>query len=114
MNKKIFLIVTTLTLVPFAALAANGIVNCDVCTINDFLGIIPRILDFIWKQLTVALAILFFLIGAVVLLTSGPNPEQRNLGKKIIMSSIIGMLLVYCSWLFVDLILKALGARGLG
>ena len=113
MKKAILIVSLLLILMPIFSYAA--LVECGygtkACTFNDLLGLIPKILNIIWKQITVVLATLFLTIGGIVLLVSAGNPELKNLGKRIIIGTVIGMALIYCSWLLVDFILKALGSK---
>ncbi|MBU3896132.1 hypothetical protein KKG36_02370 [Patescibacteria group bacterium] len=112
----IFLIFLTILAIPFFAYGQEGLVQCgnsgqNPCTLDDLTGIVPKILLFIWEKLTVGLAILFATIGAAILITSGGNPNQKSLGKKILFSAIAGMILVYASWLIVDFVLTAIGSN---
>lgn len=79
------------------------------CTICDFFKLLANIYDFIVKMIATPLAVLAFIIGALLMLVSAGNPNTFGLGKKIIYAAIIGLVLVFCSWLIIDFILHAVG-----
>lgn len=119
--KKIFWVFFLLVIIiPTLAGAQNGgIVQCgnapdgsDACTITDFFAMLARIYDFLVKWIATPLAILAITIGAVVLMTSAGNPAQATRGKQILMFAIIGLVLVFCSWLIIQTILSAIGYTG--
>ncbi|MFH1968594.1 MAG: hypothetical protein ABIJ84_04360 [bacterium] len=119
--KKIFWVFFLLTiLIPVSAVAqSGGLVPCgnspdgsDACTITDFFIMLGRIYDFLVKWIATPLAILSITIGAVVLMTSAGNPSQATKGKQILMISIIGLVLVFCSWLIIQTLLSAIGYTG--
>lgn len=103
-----------LFLIPSMALGA-GLVPCGggagepACTIGCFFAMLANIYNFLVKMIATPLAILALTIGGVILLMSAGNPSAVGLGKKIIYSAIIGLVLVYCSWLIINVILTAIG-----
>jgi len=114
--KKIFATISLIFLlstifVPFLAFAAEGIVPCqDNCTITDFFKMLGNIFNFIVNDIAIPVAVVALVIGGVILLISAGNPNMVGLGKKILWSAIIGLLLALCSKLIINFILNALGA----
>ncbi len=100
-------------LAPSLIFAAESLLQCssDPCSFDDFTGIIGRTTDFIIKWIITPLAVLFLTIGGVVMVVSGGSPEMKSLGKKILMSSIIGMFLAYCAKVIIDFVMNAMGAK---
>jgi len=96
--KKIFSIFFVFLLLLTPGLTLAALVECDVCTFQDFLGIIPKISDFIIMNIVTPAAFLFLTIGGIVLLISGGNPGLKNLGKKILLTTVIGMALAFGAW----------------
>ena len=87
---------------------SNGVcTNC--CDILDIFATLARIYDFIVKMIATPLAIIALTIGAIFMMVSAGNPNLMGTGKKILYAAIIGLALVWCSWLIIDFILKALG-----
>lgn len=49
-------------------------------------------------------ALLLFILGGLVWLTSGGNPEKISQGKKIIVGTVIGLAIMFGAWLIVKFI----------
>jgi hypothetical protein len=106
-------------IVPIAATAQTfnpekGIVPCGnpgqpACEIKDFFIMLALIYDFIVWWIATPLAIIALTVGAIFMLISAGNPSLFGRGKQIIMWSIIGLVLVFCSWLIVNFIMETLG-----
>jgi len=79
------------------------------CSIGCFFVMLARIYNFIVWDIAGPLAILMLIIGGVLLMASGLSPSMNALGKKILWAAVIGLVLVFCSWLIVNFILTALG-----
>ncbi len=110
-----FLILVSFSLVP-NLVTANGLVPCGDngrCTWADFEKMIGNIVGFILFTIVPVVAGLMFVIGGIILLVSGGSPELKSLGKKIMITTIIGTVIAYGAWVIIDFILKAIGHRGL-
>ena len=66
-------------------------------------AVIKGISDWAWK-ISLALAPLMIMIGAFYLITAAGNPERVNTGKKIIIWTIIGIIVIFMSTQLYDLI----------
>ena len=113
--KKIFLTPALLsTIFAPVAIKAQGLVPCNGpnCTINSFFTLLGNIYNFIVIQIATPLAVVALIVGGIMLMVSAGNPNLAGLGKKILYSAIIGLVLVFCSWLIIDFILKTLGYSG--
>ena len=100
-------------LIPISAGAAIVTCNGPNCKIEDFFDMLGKIYDFIVKTIATPLAIIAVSVGGILMLISAGNPEMFGLGKKVLWSAIIGLVLAYGSWIIIDFILKAIGASGL-
>ena len=128
--KKLFLVFIILFILSFIsfgyALAADcpdsgdpsangGIVNCGIscsCTIKNIFSMLGGIYSFLVLKIATPLAVLAVIIGGVLMMISAGNPNLEGLGKKILYSAIIGLVLAFCSYLIIDTILKAVGFSG--
>ncbi len=101
---------------------AGGLVPCGgdgepKCQLCHLFVMMDRIFDFIMLELTPVIAVLMITIGGIMLLFAGTKPEMLKLSKSIITSTIIGVVVIYASWIIVNSILTALGVQawtGLG
>lgn len=121
MNKLfLFFIIIFLILFPFTSQAS--LVPCGrqendnstpwnetkPCTICHFWLLGSNIINFITWDLGIPVAVLLFLAAGIVLLVSGDNEERRNLGKKIFRNTVIGLIIIFASWLLIDSFLKTI------
>jgi len=83
--------------------------NCRPCNICDFFNMLTRIYDFIVKTIATPLAIIAIVVGGILMLISAGNANLLGKGKKILYAAIIGLALVYCSWIIIDVTLRAVG-----
>ncbi len=80
---------------------------CGDCTLNDFLRLGTGVADIILRYLGVA-ALLLFVVGGIMWITSGGSSERVQKGKKIITGSIIGMVIVLFAFTLTRSLMKAL------
>jgi len=117
--KKIFLLISLffliLSLTPVftnAAIVPCGNPGQAQCTITDFFVMLNNIYNFIVWNIAAPLAILGLTIGGIFMMISAGNPQLLGTGKNILKMAIIGLVLVFCSWIIVNTILTALGYKG--
>jgi len=65
----------------------------------------------VW-YISIPLAGLIIVAGGVMLLVSGGNPGLVSLGKRMLWGAIIGILLIFCSWVIIKAVLTAIGYVG--
>ena len=98
---------------------AQGLVPCgnasdgsDACTINDFFTMLVRVYEFIVKMIATPLAVIALIVGAIFMMVSAGDPGIFGKGREIIKWAIIGLFLVWGSFLIIDFILKTIGFLG--
>jgi hypothetical protein len=80
------------------------------CEIGDFFSTLVYIYNFIVIYIATPLAVIALIIGGVLLMISAGNPNLATKGKQILWAAIIGLVLVFGSYLIIDFILcTALG-----
>jgi len=82
------------------------------CQLNDVFALIFNIFDFMVWYISIPLAGLIIVAGGVMLLVSGGNPGLVSLGKRMLWGAIIGILLIFCSWVIIKAVLTAIGYVG--
>ena len=55
------------------------------------------------------LAVIALIVGGIFIMISAGNPNLLGNGKKILYAAIIGLALVWGSWLIIDFILHTIG-----
>ena len=103
-----------LFLIPVLALAQAPFVRCGnpgqpQCTICNFFETLIYIYNFLVLSIATPLAIVGVTIGGVFILISAGSPNFLGLGKKILWSAIIGLFLVFASWVIINTILSVIG-----
>ncbi|MCX6724053.1 MAG: hypothetical protein NT155_02645 [Candidatus Staskawiczbacteria bacterium] len=120
MNKKLSSIalfcLLSVIFVPLLA-SADGLVPCgnpgqNACGLSDFFVMLARIYSFIVWYIATPLAVIALTLGGLFMMISAGNPNLMGLGKKILYAAIIGLALVFGSWLIIDFVLKAIGFTG--
>jgi len=84
--------------------------NCSGagCNWANLQEMIVNIINFAVKAIVPPLAGLLLVWGGIILLTSGGNEERVGQGKKIMTSVIVGLVIVYTSWLLINTLLRVL------
>jgi len=102
------------------AAVPQGVVTCGAdpstpCQFSDLCLTAKNIMAIVINQVGSALAILLLTIGGLTLLFSGGNPNMKSLGKKILVTTIIGLALAFGAELIISFILTSLGSMyGIG
>lgn len=102
----------------------SGLVPCGprslgfrhTCTVCDFFVLIDKIIDFISIDIVPPLALLLIIVGGIMMIVSGGSETQYKKGKTIITSAIVGLLIIWGSWIIIDVIMSGLtsfGSQGL-
>jgi hypothetical protein len=103
-----FLIITKVTHADSSLVGSLGCATDGKCELNDFL----KIAFWVWKwilSISGSLALLFFIYGGFTFLISGGSSERVTKGKTILINSIIGLVIIFTSFLIVNFILVKLG-----
>lgn len=98
---------------------AAGLVPCgnpdqSPCTVCDFYKMADGIIKFITIDIVPPLAVLLIIIGGVMFIFSGGSEERITKGKAILTSTIVGLIIVYTSWILVDTIFKKIADQQFG
>lgn len=113
--KKILLIIFlgVLTAIPLISLAA-GLVPCGgedeaPCTLCHIFLLLDNILNFLFFTIVPPLAILMIAIGGAMFLFSSGNPKLLGQGKEVLKATLIGLFIIYGSWVLVKLFFLGIG-----
>jgi hypothetical protein len=95
---------------PIVPCGRQGQPDCTLCHIFEMAR---NIITFIW-ELLIIIGPLFIAIGGFTILTGAAKPEQIKLGKKIISSAIIGIVIGFLAWTILGMVFNSLiGSGGL-
>lgn len=116
MRVAFFSLVSLLLLTPQAALAAESTffgpivpTQCQSCPCGfaGVLEIMRHLMNFAVTLGVVVLTIMIAYAGLTYILSSA-NPENRSKANQMVTGAVIGIILVLCSWLIVDFVMRAL------
>jgi len=96
-----------------AAFVTDPIVPCtDDCTLCHLWELASNIINFISFNLAIPMAVLLFVAAGIMFLISGGNQEKVALARSIFTNTIIGLVIIFASWILIDTLLKtiAIGA----
>ncbi|MDO8655214.1 MAG: hypothetical protein Q7R48_02180 [bacterium] len=130
--KKVYFIIPVfllcLSVAPF--ISAQGLVPCgydidgrngyepsEHCQFCDIFSLVDRILDFVMFAIVPAIAVLMVVVGGTYFTFSQGDPANIQRGRDILKSVVFGLLIVYGSWLVINLFFVMIGVQqwtGLG
>jgi len=95
----------------------QGLVPCGQldtcrCDLSDVFVMLKRLYIFMVWYIGMPLAGLLVVIGGIFILLQGLNPKLYDTGKTILWGAFWGVVLMLCSYLIVDVVLKGLGYTG--
>jgi hypothetical protein len=112
--RKIPLIITLVSLslspVFVQAICEGPIIPCTTnCKFCHFFVLINNILSFTLTCLAPITAGLMLIIGGFYFLIAGPSPEVLSQAKSIIWAVVIGLVIVFAAWVFLNTFLSSMG-----
>lgn len=81
------------------------------CQVMDILSIAGNVADWILGSVG-AIALLFFVYGGFTLILSGGNEKHVEEGKLILTNAVIGLVIVFTSYIIVQYSMTLLGVTG--
>ena len=79
------------------------------CTPCHLFVMIDGIIDFVLLKIVPPVATLILIFGGIALYQAGASPEKFNKARSILLSAIIGLVIIYTSWIVVSSTLNAVG-----
>ena len=79
------------------------------CTPCHLFVMIDGIMDLILLRIVPPVATILFLIGGISFYLAVGNPESLGKAKNIMLSAIVGLVIIYTSWIIVNKTLEAIG-----
>jgi hypothetical protein len=84
---------------------------CGNCSANDFILLGINIFNFV-LGIVGALALFVFIYGGLLFLLSGGNSDRIEKGKKALIGAVVGLIIVFTSYMIVNFVAQSLGVSG--
>ncbi len=111
--KKIFLAAFFFLFLALGQTQAAGLVPCgepgNECQLCDFFVMINGIFQFVVIKMVPVIAVLMITIGGIYYFFAGADPGALETGKKILTSTIWGLIIIFSAFLLIGTILNAIG-----
>lgn len=81
---------------------------CDIC---DIFVLGQNVMKFIFVDLAAPLAVIMLIYAGFLMMNpfgGGASPTQYQRGKKVLYNTLIGLALIFFSWVIIDTIIKAI------
>lgn len=85
-------------------------VRTAMCGFADFLGLLNRIIRYIFV-LVLPIAAMIFAYAGYLFMTSGGDSGKRSAAKKAMTNLIVGVIIIMCAWLLIKTLLVGLGVE---
>ena len=112
MKKIVLAVFVFLFLIPGqtqAALVPCGGQGQSACQFCHIFLLIANIINFILIYLAPIVGGLMLIIGGLYLLTAGANPSTLGKAKSVITAAIIGIVIIFIAWIFLNTLLTYMG-----
>jgi len=93
--------------------AGQNATYCGDYTVNDFVVLAINIAKWI-MGIVGSLSLVMFVYGGFMFLISGGSADNVNKAKKIIIAAIIGLIIVFSSYLIIKFVLETMGVSWSG
>jgi type IV secretory pathway VirB2 component (pilin) len=115
MKLKLFLV--SIISLSIGATAKAALVPCgpgflppdDKCQFCHLFTLLDKIFDFIFVDLIPPVAVLAVIVAGVYFFAVAGNPQNQLKAKSVLTSVVIGLLIIYGSWLIINLFLSTIG-----
>ena len=88
----------------------NSTASCNMpCTFCHFFVMFKGVIDFFLFRIVPVVAVFMIVIGGFMFFGTSENPSAIETGKKIITSALVGFIIVFASWLIINLFLASIG-----
>ncbi len=81
------------------------------CTICHIPVLLKNLIDYMTYYIAIPLAFVMFGVAGFFLIVSGGSPQRVQKGRQLVYNTVIGLVIVFVSWLVISEILKLLAGE---
>jgi len=108
-----FVLILALSPALVLAICTGPLVPCggegNPCEFCHIFVLINNVISFSLTCLAPLVAVLLLVFGGFYLLTAGPDPEKVKKARSIIFSAVIGLVIIFVAWVFLNTFLDFIG-----
>jgi len=93
----------------FGPLVPCGRPGAPTCQFCDIFKLLNNIMNYIIKCIAPIVAGLMLVIGGFYLLIAGTSPQLVSKAKSIITAAVIGLVIIFVAWIFLNTFLEKIG-----
>ncbi len=82
------------------------------CTLCHLWHLASNIINFLTFNLAIPMAVLLFVAAGVIFMVSGGSQEKVALARSIFTNTVIGLVIIFTSWIFIDTLIKSIATSG--
>ena len=100
---------------PFSFWAPAGLVSCSGLSCTSLCDLIHTAAHVIYFGLTLGVFVfapIMFAWGGITMMVAGASAEKRGSGKKMLVGTVIGIIIMLAAFLIVKTLITVLGASG--
>lgn len=101
----------TQTITPAVIATGDITLVTNPCKFNDVMTLVNRIINFVLFGLALPIVAIMIAYAGVLYLFSGVS-DQKSKAKEILSNAVIGLVIAFCAYIIIHLILKTLGYSG--
>jgi hypothetical protein len=110
MKKYVLLILVGVLL---AGSVSAALVPCgepgNPCKLCHLWQLFKNVLDFVLYNVVIPGAVLLFAYAGILVLTAGGSQERVKRGRTVFTNTVVGLVIIFCSWLIIGTIMNTLG-----
>jgi len=91
---------------PNTETSINEACSCSFCHLFTMM---QNIIDFLIFRIVPVTAVLILFIGGLIFFSAGTNPNSLEKAKKLITSTIFGLVIIFTAWLVINTLMTFIG-----
>lgn len=100
---------------PLVSCTGNYLSGRNPCTnLCDLIGTAINIIYFAMSIGIFIAAPVLFVAGGIMMMIAGPNPGMLDKAKKLFTGTLVGLLIILCSYLIINTFVTVVGIQGVG
>ena len=88
--------------------------SCRECKFCDLFKLVQNIILFAVFEVVPPIAVFFIALGGLLILLSAGNEQRRSQGKAVLKTTLIGIVVIFTSWIIINTVIKTFATNLVG